>query len=96
MDTNEPAGPELQVAAASARTLDQVGLDEPLRVSAVRSEGVPVEWERWLHDFGFVEGEPVAVIARGAPGGDPLVVRIGSATIALRRAEARCVCVVAR
>ena len=30
-------------------------------------------------------------MARGLPGGDPLVVRIGQSTFALRRAEAACV-----
>ncbi len=34
------------------------------------------------------------MIARGAPGGDPLVVRIGDSTFALRKAEAACVRVV--
>jgi ferrous iron transport protein A len=31
------------------------------------------------------------VMARGFPGGDPLVVRIGQSTFALRCAEAACV-----
>jgi len=30
-------------------------------------------------------------MARGLPGGDPLVVRIGQSTFALRQAEAACV-----
>ena len=33
------------------------------------------------------------LLARALPGGDPLVVRIGSSTFALRRAEAACVLV---
>ena len=35
------------------------------------------------------------LITRGLPGGDPLVVRIGQSTFALRRAEAACVRVAA-
>jgi ferrous iron transport protein A len=31
------------------------------------------------------------LMARALPGGDPLVVRIGQSTFALRRAEAACV-----
>jgi ferrous iron transport protein A len=31
------------------------------------------------------------VMARGLPGADPLVVRVGNSTFALRRAEAACV-----
>jgi ferrous iron transport protein A len=49
------------------------------------------DWLQQLQDLGFVPGEPVAVLRRGFPGGDPLVVRVGSSTYALRRAEAACV-----
>lgn len=38
-------------------------------------------------------GEPVCLLARSLPGGDPLVVRVGASTFALRRAEAACVLV---
>ena len=31
------------------------------------------------------------ITARGLPGGDPLAVRVGGSTFALRRAEAECV-----
>lgn len=41
-----------------------------------------------LTELGFLPGEPVRVIARAAFGG-PLAVRIGTATFALRREEAR-------
>lgn len=44
-----------------------------------------------LEDIGFLPGEPVMVLHRGALGGDPLAVRIGPSTFALRRAEAACV-----
>ena len=46
---------------------------------------------RRLRELGFVAGEHVAVLARAMPGADPLVVRIGQSTFALRRAEAACV-----
>ena len=36
----------------------------------------------------FVPGEAVQVLARGAWGGDPLAVRVGQATFALRQQEA--------
>jgi ferrous iron transport protein A len=49
------------------------------------------EWARLLADIGFEAGEPVQVLRRAALGGDPLVVRIGASTFALRRAEADCV-----
>ncbi|MFT3812243.1 MAG: FeoA family protein [Acidovorax sp.] len=41
-----------------------------------------------LMEIGFLPGEPVRVVAAGFPGGDPLAVRVGQATFALRRHEA--------
>jgi ferrous iron transport protein A len=48
----------------------------------------PAERTRQLADLGFVAGEQVMVVAQAWPGGDPLVVQIGDARFALRRAEA--------
>ena len=44
-----------------------------------------------LRDLGFVAGARCQVIARMWPVGDPMVVRIGGSTFALRRAEAAAV-----
>jgi Fe2+ transport system protein FeoA len=44
-----------------------------------------------LRDLGFVAGAHCEIIARMWPAGDPLVVRIGGSTFALRRAEAAAV-----
>jgi ferrous iron transport protein A len=41
-----------------------------------------------LLEIGFLPGEPVRVMARGFPGNDPLAVRVGHSTFALRRHEA--------
>jgi ferrous iron transport protein A len=41
-----------------------------------------------LLELGFVEGESLRVIAHGYPGREPLAVRIGSTTFALRGFEA--------
>jgi ferrous iron transport protein A len=46
-----------------------------------------------LRDLGFVSGARCEVIARMWLGGDPLVVRIGGSTFALRRLEAAAVLV---
>jgi len=48
-----------------------------------------------LGELGFLVGERVRVLAR-APFGDPIAVRVGSGTFALRRAEADCVQVMPR
>ena len=41
-----------------------------------------------LLEIGFLPGEPVRVMASGFPGGDPLAVRVGHTTFALRSREA--------
>ena len=42
---------------------------------------------RRLAEIGFLPGEPVRVVAR-APGDEPIAVRLGRSTFALRRFEA--------
>lgn len=46
---------------------------------------------RQLEEIGFLPGERVSVMTRALPGGDPLVVRVGLSTFALRAAEAACI-----
>lgn len=41
-----------------------------------------------LLEIGFLPGELVRVMSRGFPGNDPLAVRVGNTTFALRRREA--------
>ena len=41
-----------------------------------------------LRDLGFVDGEPVRVVAIGPMGGDPVLIQIGFTRFALRRSEA--------
>lgn len=41
-----------------------------------------------LLEIGFLPGEPVRVMAAGFPGSDPLAVRVGHTTFALRSREA--------
>lgn len=57
---------------------------------------MPVELLRRLVEIGFLPGEQVRIVARGAFGGAPLAVRVGTSTFALRRLEARCVLVALR
>lgn len=75
--------------------LDTAATGLSCRVVGVSSpEGAP-DWGRWLGEIGFLPGEHVSVTARSVWGGDPMVVRVGQSTFALRRAEAACVQVVA-
>ena len=41
-----------------------------------------------LLEIGFLPGERLRVVARSLPGGDPIAVRVGRTTFALRRREA--------
>ncbi len=75
-------------------TLDQAAIGETLAVLKVDAPAQSPEWERWLEEIGFITGEHVRLMAKAIPGGDPMVVRIGQSTFALRRAEAACVSVV--
>ena len=72
-------------------TLDQLELHQSAHVHSVQAPPAAPEWAQWLTDLGFIPGEPVKLLARGRPGNDPLVVRVGDSTFALRRAEAACV-----
>jgi ferrous iron transport protein A len=71
--------------------LDELALHQVAHVVELRAPAAAPEWARWLAEIGFLPGEPVTILARGQPGGDPLVVRIGDSTFALRRAEAECI-----
>jgi ferrous iron transport protein A len=77
----------------SCLTLDQAAIGDTLTVSRVEAPAQSPEWGRWLEEIGFVVGEPVRLMARAIPGGDPMVVRVGQSTFALRRVEAACVSV---
>lgn len=48
-----------------------------------------------LLEIGFLPGEPVKVIAKGFPSADPIAVRVGHTTFALRHHEAALVRVTA-
>jgi ferrous iron transport protein A len=78
-------------SAQAITTLDQT----PLATAFVIHEVVYPEdghgWNQRLEELGFLPGERVLVLTRGRPGGDPLAVRVGHSTFALRRAEAACV-----
>lgn len=60
-------------------------------VQHVHAPSSAPEWQLWLSEIGFIPGERVQVMTRALPGGDPLVVRVGDSTFALRQAEAACV-----
>ena len=75
--------------------LDQIPLSSVWRVAHVRAATAEGEAHgervRQLEEIGFLPGEPVSVLSRGVWGGEPLAVRVGLSTFALRRDEARCI-----
>ncbi|MFN5048467.1 ferrous iron transport protein A [Roseateles sp.] len=72
-------------------SLDHAEIGRSHRVAALVPPAHAPEWGPWLEQIGFVAGEPVRVLSRALLGGEPLVVRIGQSTFALRRAEAACI-----
>jgi ferrous iron transport protein A len=75
-------------------TLDQLGIGRRGRIALI-------DWARLgdsdasrLRHFGFDEGVAVEPLHRGPFGADPLAVRVGRMTVAIRRAHARAVQVI--
>ncbi len=83
--------------AAHSVCLSTLSARVEARIVAIRAPATPggADLPERLGELGFLVGERVRVLAR-APFGDPIAVRVGSGTFALRRAEAECVRVVLR
>jgi ferrous iron transport protein A len=60
------------------------------RVVAVDTAG-GAELGRRLAELGFLPGERLRIVARGMLGKEPIAVRIGTGTFALRLFEAACI-----
>jgi ferrous iron transport protein A len=63
------------------------------RVVSVRAAdaAAPQELGRRLAELGFLPGELVRIVGRGLIAREPIAVRIGTATFALRLFEAACI-----
>lgn len=89
-----PSDVEIPTPGATAGfALSSATVGVPMTVIEVRADARAPEWASRLRELGFIAGEPVRVLRRGQPGGEPLAVRVGVSTFALRRAEADCVVV---
>ena len=86
----------LNGVAAAALGLDQLPSHQWATVLDVhRPEGAEDrELALRLTEIGFVPGEAVRIVASGVPGREPLAVRLGHTTFALRRHEAALIRVV--
>ena len=78
------------VTAQAAISLDTLVVNTSARVVDLVNATNVEEQELMLRlmEIGFLPGERVRIVATGFPGPDPLAVRVGAATFALRRYEA--------
>lgn len=76
--------------SAAVMGLDTLGRNVAARVVELQAGHGEEEQELLLRlmEIGFLPGERVRIVATGFPGPDPLAVRVGQATFALRRHEA--------
>ncbi len=81
------------VTAGGAIKLPEFTPGAPARVVAVvqADRAGPPELGRRLAELGFLPGEAVRVVARGFPAREPIAVRVGTGTFALRLFEAACI-----
>jgi len=86
----------LNGVAAAAMSLDQLPNHQWATVLDVQrpDDAETRELALRLTEIGFVPGEAVRVMASGLPGREPLAVRLGHTTFALRRHEAALIRVV--
>ncbi|GGD01972.1 hypothetical protein GCM10011396_56910 [Undibacterium terreum] len=71
-------------------TLDQLSVGTSALVDSIASikDGGDFDVSLRLKELGFVQGESVKVLHKGYFGGEPIAVRIGQSTFALRKFEA--------
>ena len=86
----------LNGVAAAALSLDQLPSHQWATVLDVQRPEAVEDRELALRliEIGFVPGEAVRIVASGVPGREPLAVRLGHTTFALRRHEAALIRVV--
>jgi ferrous iron transport protein A len=92
------AGPAGPVGAAGAVRLADLATGAPARVVSVSAtdaasadSGASGGLSRRLAELGFLPGERLRIVARGFLGREPIAVRIGTGTFALRLFEAACI-----
>ena len=86
------------IAAGTLRLAD-LATDAPARVVSVSAadadatadSGESTGLSRRLAELGFLPGERLRIVARGFLGREPIAVRIGTGTFALRLFEAACI-----
>jgi len=94
----ETAGPAGPLGAAGALRLADLATGAAARVVSVSGtdpasadSGAAGGLSRRLAELGFLPGERLRIVARGFLGREPIAVRIGTGTFALRLFEAACI-----
>ena len=77
-----------------ATSLDQLTIGRRARIAAIDWAQLEQSEATRLRQFGFDEGVAVEPLHNGPFGRDPLAVRVGRMTVAIRRAHARAVQVI--
>lgn len=82
--------PDSAAPVSDAPTLAALPKGSSAIITGIRASALPAMTEHILRlrELGFLPGEHVRVVAKGFPSGDPIAIRIGHATFALRRFEA--------
>ena len=89
MNAFSVAAPESGASLAPVMGLHMLAVNQPARVvDLVSAQEGDENLLLRLMEIGFLPGEMVRIVATGFPGPDPLAVRVGQATFALRRHEA--------
>lgn len=83
---NKALHSEIQTFALHQLKKGQSGVILDIHQSA--SNPASFDIQRRLKELGFIGGEAVTVLHKAFFGGDPLAVRVGNSTFALRRFEA--------
>ena len=78
----------------TALSLDQLSIGRRARIAAIDWAQLHQSDAIRLRQFGFDEGVSVEPLHNGPFGRDPLAVRVGRMTVAIRRAHARAVQVI--
>ncbi len=71
------------------RLIERLSPGEVATIAAIDRAGLDPLTAQRLHELGFDEGVDVELLHRAPFGGDPLAVRVGNMTVALRKAMAR-------
>ena len=77
--------------APTLTTLDALGVGKSgtvIHLAPGEQAEAGIDVSRRLMELGFVPGERIRMLKRGMPGGEPMAVRVGDSTFALRRFEA--------